>query len=106
MYPSPQMFWNALVKKEKVEGAKEDDMESIVSVHNAMNERTWQAVLQWEALKGAGMNLGGPPKLLRFQGKPFDLSIKARMKMWFGHPAPFDRHDWWVDQGESPSHCN
>jgi hypothetical protein len=34
------------------------------------------------------------PKLLRFMGKPNDLSPKARLKMLFGHPAPFDRHDW------------
>jgi cytochrome c heme-lyase len=98
-YPSPQMFWNSLNRKNKVDGAKEEDMDIVVAVHNNMNEKTWNEVMKWEQLKGDGVNVGGPPKLLRFQGKPYDLSIKARLKMFFGHPAPFDRHDWWVDQG-------
>jgi len=98
-YPSPQMFWNSLNRKNKVDGAKEEDMDVVVAVHNNMNEKTWNEVMKWEQLKGDGMNVGGQPKLLRFQGKPYDLSIKARMKVFFGHPAPFDRHDWWVDQG-------
>ena len=42
---------------------------------------------------------GREPKLLHFMGRPDDLSPKARMKMLFGHPAPFDRHDWVVDRG-------
>ena len=39
------------------------------------------------------------PKLLRFLGKPDDLSPKARIKMIFNHSPPFDRHDWIVDRG-------
>jgi hypothetical protein len=42
---------------------------------------------------------GREPKLLHFLGRPHDLSPKARLKMLFGHPAPFDRHDWVVDRG-------
>ena len=98
-YPSPQMFWNSLVRKGKVEGAKEEDMETVVAVHNNMNEKTWDEVMKWEELKSNGAYIGGEAKLLRFMGKPFDLSPKARLKMIFGHPAPFDRHDWWIDQG-------
>jgi cytochrome c heme-lyase len=32
-------------------------------------------------------------------GRPDELSPKARFKMLFSHPAPFDRHDWTVDRG-------
>jgi cytochrome c heme-lyase len=34
VYPSPQMFYNALVRKNKAEDCSERDMESVVSVHN------------------------------------------------------------------------
>jgi hypothetical protein len=54
LYPSPQMFWNALVRKGKVEGAKEDDMDVVVAIHNNMNENTWRAVLAWEELHTEG----------------------------------------------------
>ncbi len=49
-YPSPQMFWNALVRKGKAEGAKEEDMDVVVAIHNNMNENTWRTVLEWEEL--------------------------------------------------------
>lgn len=97
-YPSPQMFWNALVRKGKTEGASEKDMDVVISVHNSMNEMTWTQVLEWEKLhpvKGEGRE----PKLLRFLGRPDELSPKARLKTLFGHPPPFDRHDWVVDRG-------
>ena len=100
LYPSPQMFWNALVRKNKTEGASEQDMETVVAVHNNMNENTWRQVLAWEALHPPQGGPGTEPKLLRFLGRPDDLSPKARLKMLFGgHPAPFDRHDWVVDRG-------
>ena len=100
LYPSPQMFWNALVRKNKTEGANEQDMDTVVAVHNNMNENTWRQVLAWEALHPPQGGPGTEPKLLRFLGRPDDLSPKARLKMLFGgHPAPFDRHDWVVDRG-------
>lgn len=98
VYPSPQMFWNALVRKGKTEGASEEDMESVIAVHNNMNENTWIQVLAWEQLHPV-LGPGREPKLLRFSGRPNDLSPKARIKMLFGHNAPFDRHDWIVDRG-------
>ena len=54
-YPSPQMFWNALVRKDKADGADETDMDTVVAVHNAMNEATWSKILEWEKLRE------GPP---------------------------------------------
>jgi len=99
LYPSPQMFWNALVRKDKVDGADESDMETVVAVHNNMNENTWLQVLSWESLHPVSGPEGSEAKLLRFLGRPDELSPKARLKMLFGHPAPFDRHDWIVDRG-------
>lgn len=100
VYPSPQMFWNALVRKGKVEGAQEDDMDTIIAIHNNMNENTWNQVLAWEKFHMDDTTTDDiKPKLLRFAGKPHDLSPKARLKMIFGHNAPFDRHDWIVDRG-------
>lgn len=48
LYPSPQMFYNALVRKHKAQDVTEDDMESVVTIHNRMNERTWAQVKDWE----------------------------------------------------------
>jgi cytochrome c heme-lyase len=87
-----------MVRKQKVEGAAEEDMESVVKIHNNMNEATWNQILEWEKLHPDD-SPGKDPKLLRFLGKPDDLSPKARLKALFGHAEPFDRHDWIVDRG-------
>ena len=132
VYPSPQMFYNALARKGKLSmeddnGVSEDgkpatagieeDMESVVAIHNCMNEGTWSRILQWEKVlnpapptlsstnkeeeeeeeegdDGGGMMM---PKLLKFCGRPTDLSPKAYFKHYLlSHPLPFDRHDWTV----------
>jgi len=98
VYPSPQMFWNALVRKGKTEGASEEDMENVIAVHNSMNETTWAQVMAWEALH-VPTGPGREAKLSRFTGKPDDLSPKAKFRQLLGMPIPFDRHDWIVDRG-------
>lgn len=100
-YPSPQMFYNAIVRKGKKGATREEDMEMVVSIHNNMNERTWNKVMAWEAfhLDEAADEKGTAPRLLRFLGRPDELSPLARLKGLFGHPEPFDRHDWVVDRG-------
>lgn len=96
-YPSPQMFYNALKRKGKADGVREDDMDTVVQVHNTMNERTWEEVIDWE--KRFHCDECQNPKLKRFQGKPHDLSPAARFRVWFrGYPMPFDRHDWILDR--------
>lgn len=50
--------------------------------------------------------MGAEPRLLRFLGRPDDTSPKATAKMLFGHPMPFDRHDWIVDRGGKEVKCN
>jgi cytochrome c heme-lyase len=100
LYPSPQMFYNALARKNKLEGVQEDDMNTVVAIHNNMNENTWRQILAWEMLRDEESNgPGREPKLLRFMGRPHDLSPKALLKNFFGCRKPFDRHDWIVDRG-------
>jgi len=93
-YPSPQMFYNSLARKNKLGDTTESEIESVVALHNNMNEKTWQKVVQWESLLTSSNQ--DQPKLLKFMGRPSDLSPKARLKSWLGHPLPFDRHDWVV----------
>lgn len=98
LYPSPQMFWNALVRKNKADGVQEGDMDMVVSIHNEMNERAWKLLLRWEHELHKGEHLDGEPALRRFMGKPYDLSPKAKIKSYLGFGFPFDRHDWYVDR--------
>jgi len=94
VYPSPQMFYNAMKRKEWE--PKEEDMDVIVAIHNNVNETAWQKILAWESLHES---LETPrPKLKRFMGRPDDLTPKARIKTLFGAEKPFDRHDWIVDR--------
>lgn len=93
VYPSPQMFYNALHRKNKADDVEEDDMEAVVHAHNTMNELTWARVQQWEALHRC-RNV----KLRRFLGRPDELSPLARLQSWMGGQLPFDRHDWYLDR--------
>ena len=48
--------------------------------------------MEWEAVTG-----DANAKLLKFTGRPTDLSPKAMLKHYLlGHPLPYDRHDWTV----------
>jgi hypothetical protein len=87
------MFYNALARKGKLGDTKEEDMDSLVAVHNNMNEKTWTRVLEWERV----LDPSSMPKLLKFMGRPADLSPKAMIKHYvLGHPLPYDRHDWTI----------
>lgn len=48
LYPSEQMFFNALKRKGKGEDVHEGDVSTIVSIHNNMNERAWAQVEHYE----------------------------------------------------------
>ena len=89
------MFWNALVRKGKAEGATEHDMDDVVAIHNNMNENTWRLVMEWEKLhqeEGGGgakkkeeaREIEASSRLSRFLGRPDDLSPKAWVKSLFG----------------------
>ena len=57
--------------------------------------------MEWEELHcSQSEDKGKEPKLLRFLGRPHDLSPLARLRSTvFGYSTPFDRHDWIVDRG-------
>jgi cytochrome c heme-lyase len=129
-YPSPQQMYNALLRK----GYTDTDataVESMVSVHNFLNEGAWAEIVEWERRFGRGLKKGWEicrrgeegamadawknlveeqevpqPKLLRFMGRPKEMTPKAAMIQvmgWiypsaFGTEPPFDRHDWFVQR--------
>ncbi|KAK3375936.1 cytochrome c/c1 heme-lyase [Lasiosphaeria ovina] len=130
-YPSPQQMYNALLRK----GHTDTDItvvESMVSVHNFLNEGAWAEIVEWERWFGKGLWRGWEiskrgeenapmvlrrlesqeggypeqPKLVRFQGRPREMTPKAAMLQmagWlypsrFGTEPPFDRHDWYVSR--------
>ncbi|KAH7439954.1 hypothetical protein KP509_04G084100 [Ceratopteris richardii] len=101
LYPSPQMFYNSLVRKNKADDVTEKDMEAVVMTHNTVNETTWLRLLQWEQLYTEMYPEVSKeePRLLHFRGRPTDLTPKAQFKKFLGYGVPFDRHDWTVDRG-------
>lgn len=47
VYPSEKMFFDAM--KRKGYDAREVDMKTVVPIHNAVNERAWAKIKEWEA---------------------------------------------------------
>ena len=100
-YPSPQMFWNAMLRKGwrwKDDEPTPEVMNNIVSIHNVNNERAWREVLMWEQAFHADECPMKQIKLKKFSGKAKDLSWKATIRNWMGYDLPFDRHDWIIDR--------
>ncbi|KAI0272606.1 cytochrome c and c1 heme-lyase [Gloeopeniophorella convolvens] len=97
-YPSPQQFYNALVRKGWE--TPENEIETMVQIHNFLNEKAWEEVQKWESQVNKTENL----ELVRFKGRPGELSPKARFWLFagwllperFNTEPPFDRHDWIV----------
>lgn len=108
------MFFEAMRRKNY--DPKADDMRSIVPIHNAVNERAWSEILEWEKGQGSesygflsclergyststntSTSCGGP-KLLSFMGTSKALTPRARFNTLLGYTAPFDRHDWVIDR--------
>ena len=111
-YPSPQQMYNAMLRK-GYDDTPEDAVESMVAVHNFLNEGAWAEIVGWERRFSRGLAYGWyacskgeegveeqisrrrenlpNPKLLRFQGRPGDVTPKARMLEILGrlYPAKF-----------------
>ncbi|XP_069823830.1 holocytochrome c-type synthase isoform X2 [Dendropsophus ebraccatus] len=99
VYPSEQMFWNAMLRKGwkwKEDDLKPEDMGNIIKIHNQNNEQAWSEILKWEALHAKDCPCG--PTLVRFGGKAKEFSPRARLRSWMGYELPFDRHDWIVNR--------
>lgn len=94
IYPSEQMFFNAM--KRKNYNPQTEDMKNIIPIHNAVNERAWKEIKQWET--GRGSEKCGGPKLVSFSGQATAMTPKARINSILGYQEPFDRHDWVIDR--------
>lgn len=87
VYPSAQQFYNALVRKGFE--TDEEDVDSMVFVHNVLNEVAWKQVLEWEARrKGIPVEQETEAELMRFKGRPGTLSPKARYYLFMGQLFP------------------
>lgn len=97
MYPSEKQFYGSATAK----GHELDpsDMKMVIAIHNAVNEKTWQDILRYEALH---VEECATPKLAHFIGRPGDASPKSRILGMLGRTEPFDRHDWHVDRCGTP----
>lgn len=109
-YPSPQQMYNAMLRK----GYTDTDVtavESMVSIHNFLNEGAWAEIVEWEQRFARGLYKGWQvckrgeahvteeldrhwdgtkiePSLIRFQGRPKDLTPKATMLQVLGWIYP------------------
>ncbi|KAJ5892959.1 hypothetical protein N7504_009650 [Penicillium tannophilum] len=135
-YPSPQQMYNAMLRKGHTD-TPQDAVEAMVAVHNFLNEGAWNEIVGWERTFAKGLKEGWSkcrrgeenlswdlamaeahgladpstePRLIRFQGRPKDLTPKAQIFQALGwiYPSkfetkpPFDRHDWFV-QRQTPN---
>ncbi|KAL2809970.1 cytochrome c and c1 heme-lyase [Aspergillus granulosus] len=110
IYPSERQFFEALMRKGNTPGSVTSASElatsvaSIIPIHNAVNERAWQQILEWEKQAPSsdpGSKKCGGPKLYSFRGLGAEsefLSPRARINSLMGYQLPFDRHDWVVER--------
>ncbi|TIA80954.1 hypothetical protein E3P89_02455 [Wallemia ichthyophaga] len=91
VYPSQLQFFEAMNRKGHKPNPK--DMNTIVPIHNAVNERAWMEIKKWEDGKS-----DCKVYLHSFKGRPNDRSPKAWLKTALGYMPPFDRHDWIIDR--------
>lgn len=80
VYPSEAQFFAAMERKQH--NPRAQDMRVVVPIHNAVNERAWGEVLNWE--RGWGGDKCGGVKLVSFKGRPKDRTPKAWLKTLLG----------------------
>lgn len=79
VYPSPAQFYNAMSRKNQSPQAR--DMDIVVPIHNAVNERAWAQILQWEqGWDAQSKERCGGPKLVSFKGRPKEMTWRAWWK--------------------------
>lgn len=100
-YPSPQQMFNAMIRKGKGD-VPEDAVESMVNIHNFLNEGAWEEIMEWEKPYTDSSKVN--PRLLKFTGRPDTISPRAQYYLFmsklfpekYSTEPPFDRHDWTV----------
>ncbi|KIW67278.1 hypothetical protein PV04_06543 [Phialophora macrospora] len=105
IYPSEAQFFHAVMRKQTLSASSPETLassiSSIIPIHNAVNERAWALIKEWEsrATEETSTPACAGPKLLKFQGLGAGArSPKARILGLCGYTAPFDRHDWTVER--------
>ncbi|OCT51705.1 cytochrome c1 heme lyase [Cladophialophora carrionii] len=105
IYPSESQFFHAVMRKQTLSASSPETLassiSSIIPIHNAVNERAWALIKEWEspATQATRTPSCAGPKLLKFQGLGAGAqSPKARILGLCGYTAPFDRHDWTVER--------
>ena len=104
-------MYNAMLRK-GYDDTPQDAVESMVAVHNFLNEGAWGEILGWEQRFSRGLSQGWnycrhgeaafewltrrdisvpEPRLLRFQGRPREMTPKAKALQALGqlYPAKF-----------------
>jgi Cytochrome c/c1 heme lyase len=96
IYPSEQQMYNAMRKK-GWSNVPEESIPVVLQIHNNINERTWSQIQNWE---GTTSTEDDALHLVRFQGRPGDVSPKAFLfsNILRLYDPPFDRHDWYVQK--------
>lgn len=56
-YPSPQQMYNAMLRKGYTD-TPADAVESMVAVHNFLNEGAWNEIVEWESIFAKGLGHG------------------------------------------------
>ncbi|KAI9881298.1 MAG: holocytochrome c synthase [Pleopsidium flavum] len=107
-YPSPQQMYNAMLRK-GYDDTPEDAVESMVAVHNFLNEGAWAEIVEWERRFAKGLGRAWqeckrgeegpssavgmqsnededvvPPRLVKFMGRPDKRTPKASMLQIMG----------------------
>ena len=110
-YPSPQQMYNAMLRKGYTD-TPQDAVESMVEVHNFLNEGAWAEIVEWErrfarglargwqecsrgeqgSLASASMGANAEevvqPRLSRFMGRPNDMTPKASVLQMLAWVSP------------------
>jgi cytochrome c heme-lyase len=89
VYPSEAQFFRAMLRKHEAgvyapttSAPDPSDMQTIVPIHNAVNEKAWQELLKWEA--GMGGEKCGGVRLVSFKGRPKERTPKAWINVALG----------------------
>ncbi|MCO5593699.1 hypothetical protein L7F22_047716 [Adiantum nelumboides] len=102
VYPSPSQFFQAMKRKAAqnlYDQPKEEDMPIVVPIHNAVNERAWKQLLEWEnTWDSSTVEKCGGVKTGQLHWETKEKTWRAWTRELMGYQPPFDRHDWLVDR--------
>lgn len=98
VYPLQKQFFEAM--KRKNWSPEEDDMQTVVPLHNQVNELAWRNIMLWERSHAAQAQAEcGGLSLTSFKGDSKKLTPRAWFKLAvLGEDPPFDRHDWLISR--------